>query len=527
MVFACGAFAQVPGPPLVEAAKSGDEQKVRALLSEHADPNSAAKDGSTALMWAVQKDHLQAANLLIQAGANVKATNRYGATAISLACTNGNAAMIDALVKAGVDANTASAEGETALMTCSRSGSVEAVKILLKHGANVNAKENWRGQSALMWAAAEGHTDVVKVLLEAGADRHARAKAPPMRGGGEAGAAPRRRNATDFTPLLFAVREGQIDTVRALLDSGGDANEALSDGQSALHLAVMNANYDIGLLLLDRGANPNADACGWTAIHQIAWTRRPNIHKTPAAIGNGKLESLEFTKILVSRGADVNARETKEPIDGNLGKLKRVGATAFVLAAKSGDYEYMRFLAGLGADARLMTSEHITALETAAGIGIYRVAESPGSNEDAFECVKAAYELAHGDAAWVNHIDDNGRTALHGAAFRGSPEIVQYLYDHGAGATINRKDFLGWTALTIAEGVMWPTVLKTELPTAALLVKLGAKHEDVPEEVRMLGMATQGVDNGLDQTMGGGGGEAPPPPPKPVSPNPSSSGQQR
>jgi ankyrin repeat protein len=519
--------AQVPGPPLVEAAKSGDAAKVRALLAAHADPNSAAKDGSTALMWAVQKDHLEAAQLLLQAGANAQAMNRYGAAAIALACTSGNAAMVEALLNAGVEANSASQEGETALMTCARAGSLGAVQVLLKHGADVNAKENWRGQTALMWAAAEGHAAVVKALLSAGADAHARAKAPPPRGGGESGAPARRRNAADFTPLLFAVREGQIETVRTLLDAGGDPNEALADGQSALHLAVMNANYDIGLLLLDRGANPNASACGWTALHQIAWTRRPNIHKTPAAIGSGKLESLEFTKILVSRGADVNARETREPIDGNLGKLKRVGATAFLLAAKSGDYEYMRFLAGLGADARLMTSEHITALETAAGIGIYRVAESPGSNEDAMECVKAAYELAHGDAAWVNHIDDNGRTALHGAAFRGSPEIVQYLYDRGAGATINRKDFLGWTALTIAEGVMWPTVLKTELPTAALLVKLGAMHEDVPEEVRMLGMATQGVDNGLDQTMGAGGGEAPPPPPKPIAPNPASTTGQR
>jgi hypothetical protein len=160
-----------------------------------------------------------------------------------------------------------------------------------------------------------------------------------------------------------------------------------------------------------------------------------------------------------------------------------------------------------------MTNEHVTPLEVAAGIGIYRVAESPGSNEDALECVKAAYEAGHGDADYVNHIDDNGRTALHGAAFRGSSEIVQFLYDRGAAATINRKDFLGWTALTIAEGVMWPVVLKTELKTAELLVKFGAKHEDVPDEVRMLGMATQGVDNGLDRTIGGGGFfEAPPQP---------------
>jgi ankyrin repeat protein len=541
--------------PLIEAVKSGEVQTVKKLLSAHANPNLTAPDGSTALMWAVHRDNPEITNLLIQAGANAKLANRYGVTPMALACTNGDAVIVARLLTAGVDPNIASPEGETALMTAARAGHADAVSTLISHGANVNAKESWRGQTALMWASAEGHTEVVKALLQAGADRTARAKAPPPRinpfadahvanaaktsAEGQSPADPeaakqeasadkgsekgtekpkdsaggrKRSNASDFTPLLFAVREGHIEAVRTLLDAGASPNEALADGETALHLAAMNANYEIGLLLLDRGAQPNADKCGWTPLHQVAWTRRPNIHKTPAAIGNGNVESLAFTKRLLFYGANINARETKEPTDGNLGKLKRPGATAFLLAAKSGDYEYMRFLAAQHADTRLMTNEHITPLEVAAGIGIYRVAESPGSNEDAFECVKAAYELAKGDPEYVNHIDDNGRTALHGAAFRGSPEITQYLYDRGAAATINRKDFLGWSALTIAEGVMWPVVLKTELKTAELLVKLGAKHEDVPDEVRMLGMATQGVDNGLDRTIGGGGFfEAPPP----------------
>ena len=543
--------------PLVSAAEKNDVETVRRLLANHADPNAAASDGSTALMWAARENSLPVTSMLIAAGANVKSANRYGVTAISLACINGNAAIVEELLKAGVDANTASPEGETALMTASRAGDLKAVDVLIRHGANVNSKENWRGQNALMWAAAEGHTDVVKTLLQAGADMKVRAKAPPPRpnpfedpkaapateaktsqpptsadkaaavpppakqvpanqagSAGDGGTARRRRaNPSDFTPLLFAVREGHLDTVKALIESGASPNDALSDGETALHIAAMNANYDVGAYLLDKGADPNADKCGWTALHQVAWTRRPNIHKTPAAIGTGGMESVTFTKALLAHGANINARETKEPSDGNLGKLKRPGSTAFLLAAKSGDYEFMRFLAAQGADTRLMTNEQITPLEVAAGIGIYRVAESPGSNEDAFECVKAAYELAHGDPEYVNHIDNNGRTALHGAAFRGSPEIVQYLYDRGAHATINRKDYLGWSALTIAEGVMWPVVLKTELKTADLLVKLGAKHEDVPDEIRMLGMATQGVDNGLDQTMGGGGffDVAPPP----------------
>ena len=79
-----------------------------------------------------------------------------------------------------------------------------------------------------------------------------------------------------FTPYLFAVRGGHIDAARVLLEAGADVNETLPDGTSALALAVMNAHYELAALLLDQGADPNADAQGWTALHQIAWTRRPN-----------------------------------------------------------------------------------------------------------------------------------------------------------------------------------------------------------------------------------------------------------
>ena len=78
----------------------------------------------------------------------------------------------------------------------------------------------------------------------------------------------------EFTPFLFAVRGGHLDSSRALLDAGVDVNQPLSDGTSALVLAVMNAHYELAGLL--ERSNPNADAQGWTALHQIAWSRRHN-----------------------------------------------------------------------------------------------------------------------------------------------------------------------------------------------------------------------------------------------------------
>jgi uncharacterized protein len=569
--------AEIKKIPLIEAAKKGDVAAVRALLAQHTDVNVAMPDGATALMWAARSNSLEVTELLLRAGANANAVNQYGVGAINLAATNGNAGILEKLLIAKANPNAALPAGETVLMTASRTGNLDAVKVLLKYGADPNKREEWRGQTALMWAAAEGHADVVKALLASGADLRARAKAPPPRISPYAlsraqtdakpasetkpesevkvvsetktppdpsgpnkpailapGATPadgkpltkRSGNPSDFSPFLFAVRGGQMEVVKALLEAGADPNEALSDGQTALHLAAMNAHYELGVLLMEKGADPKASACGWTPLHQVAWTRRPNIHKTPAAIPTGKVDSLAFTKALIAHGADVNALETKEPKDGNLGKLRRSGATAFLLAAKSADFEYMRFLASLGADPRIMTNEQVTPLEAAAGVGIYRVAESPGSNEDAFEAVKVAYELGHGDKEYVNHVDKNGRTAMHGAALRGSNAIVQYLYDRGANLDV--VDKLGWSPLVITDGVFYPNVFKTELQTSELLRKLGAKEREVSEEVRYAGIDKDGRENGADATVGGGGFfEEPPPvtkapvaPATPTTPNP-------
>jgi hypothetical protein len=104
----------------------------------------------------------------------------------------------------------------------------------------------------------------------------------------------------------------------------------------------------------------------------------------------------------------------------------------------------------------------------AAGVGIFNVGESAGTNEEAFEATKAAYELGSTD---VNNVDDNGWTALHGAAKRGSNEITQFLADHGA--KLDAYTYLeSWTPLRIADGIFIGATVKRADETAALLRKL-------------------------------------------------------
>src|SRR5688572_1973180 len=75
---------------LVDAVKSGDTARVRALIDTRVDVNATQADGTTALHWAVDLDRPEVVQMLIRAGANVKTANRYGATPLWLASVNGN-----------------------------------------------------------------------------------------------------------------------------------------------------------------------------------------------------------------------------------------------------------------------------------------------------------------------------------------------------------------------------------------------------------------------------------------------------
>jgi len=477
----CGLFvaatlvASAKDVPLVEAAKKGDKEAVRSLLKGNAaSPDAATADGTTALHWAVHNDDLETADLLLSAGAKVSAANRYGVQPLSLAAENGNAKMIDRLLKAGADPNTSMPEGETALMTAARVGKVDAVKTLLVHGANVNARDSFRGETALMWAAARNNADAIRMLVEFGGDVKLRTNNQP-RGterksdsGNTFSAAP----PTGFTAFLFAVRAGQLDAVKALLEAGANVNDTVSDGQSALIVAAANANWEVANYLLDKGADPNLSGAGWNALHQAVRERRPNLgFGTPGPISKGNLDSIEVIKKMIAKGARLDARMTKNGMkDGQRNRLNRLGATAFFLAAKNTDVEVMKVLLAAGADPKIPVADKTTPLMVASGLMIWNPGEDggslPGQEEEVLEAVKLCVE--HGND--INAANMYGETALIGAAYRGANLVVQYLVDHGA--KLDAKDERGWTALTVANGINYSDFFKAQPPTADLLRKL-------------------------------------------------------
>ena len=444
-----GSLQAAPGPvPIVEAVKNGDTNLVRRLISKRADINAPEADGMTALHWAAHLNDTAMAQLLMRAGAKVTMVNRYDVTPLSLACTNGNGTLVKLFLDAGADANTSLPGGETALMTAARTGSLESVTALLAHGADVNAKESGHGQTALMWAASEGHAEVVRVLLDAGAVANARAS------GG-------------FTPLLFAARDGRIDVVRRLLVAGANVNDALpavrrrrgdvappaaaGSGLNAFLLAAGNAHYELALLLVDAGADPNSAPLGWTALHQITGVRKVGLFGSndSAPEGSGSIGSLEFVRQLVARGANVNARATARPPLGRT-EINAIGATPFLLAARTADAALMRELAKLGADPLMPNIDNTTPLMVAAGVGTSSPPEDPGTEPEVVEAVKIALDLGND----VNAVDKNGETAMHGAAYKQIPGAVRLLAERGAKIAIwNQKNRKGWTPLQITRGI--------------------------------------------------------------------------
>ncbi len=455
---------------LVEAVERGDREGVRLLLEQDADVNAAQADGTTALHWVALRDDSETAQLLIRAGADINAANQYGITPLSLACTNGSVAMVEKLLKAGADPNAVQQTGETAIMTAARTGNAEVVKLLLVQGADVNRRETRRGQTALMWAVEQKHLQVARALIEYGADVHARS-----RGG--------------FTPLLFAAQQGDLDSVRALLAAGVDVNETSPQWGSALVAATARGHQKLSLFLLEEGADPNAvDGNGITALHYLVLKGLAVLADAPAHLGvNSHLyrpSMMKLAKALLARGANPNARTVTRSLRG-VGRgamVSMAGSTPLVLASAAADLSLVRLLIEGGADVRLATDEKVTALMLAAGLANKMDRPTKEEYSNALEIAKLLVEKG----ADVNAVGENGWTPLHGAAYVGDDEIVQFLVD--SGATLDVIDTFLQTPWSIAEGIIGAGIVnfnkKPSGPhpsTAKLLLELGSDPTVVPE----------------------------------------------
>ena len=494
---AAPARAEVPTAPktdprLAEAASRRDGAALRALLAQKVDVNAPDGLGTPALHWAVRVDDVEMAKLLIGAGADAKLANRYGVTPLSLAASAGNPAMLRVLLDAGADPNAIDPAGETMLMIASRVGVLDAVKVLLERGAVPDAKDATYRQTALMVAVREGHPAIVRLLVELGADVNAKTRPGQTPGfvlpnsvpgfghgvgivrGGLPPRGSRQPIPGALTPLLYAARDGRLEAAKILVAAKANIEDTDANAITPLIMAIVNNRLDVARLLIESGANIQAaDWYGRTPLWAAIETRNMDVDNATFVNSIDRAPYFDLITVLLDRGANPNIRMKEVPpirrmflrTTGSLAWVDFTGQTPFLTASLAADLSVMRLLLKHGADPKIGTFEGTTPLMAAAGVNwVYNQTFDAGAAER-LEAVKLCFDLGND----VNAVNSMGLTALHGAANRGSDDIIQFLADKGA--KLDVKDKEGRTPLTWAEGVFLATHPARPKPSSIALIK--------------------------------------------------------
>ena len=534
---------------VADAVMRQDAAGLTHLIGLKANVNAAQPDGTTALHWAAYQGDAHATIALLHAGANPSLLTDTGMTPLALACESGNADVVKLLLGAAADPNQTLKNGETPLMMAARTGRVPVLKLLLDKGATVDAREKLRGTTALMWAAANSNADAAHYLIEKGADVGAHSAtvkpgrlpylAEPGRerieefihGTGQGGTtieqdSPAAREQLKaqiaaakaaiakfpstaeyahrgdkqwggLTPLIFAAREGSLQTVKVLVEAGAKVNEVSEFGWSPLLVATQNRYYLLGVYLLEKGADANlANAGGWNPLYLATDNR--NIEGGDYPTRKPDMDHLDFIKRLLAAGAKPNLRmhsstETRTVFTHQW--LNEEGATPFLRAAQSSDLVLLKLLLEHGADPSLSTDHKVTPLMVASGIGWVEGVTYEWSAKANYDTVKLLLDLG----AAVNTQDTlDGRTALMGAAHKGRNDVIQLLVDRGADLSIRNigsRDSIhvlagvSWQAVDYADGLVRVGVQSAIAhPDSSALLRRLMKERGlpVPEEGRTL-----------------------------------------
>ena len=241
-------------------------------------------------------------------------------------------------------------------------------------------------------------------------------------------------------------------------------------------MAITNGQIDVAALLIDHAddaATPTGGGARRSGRRWISATSPSAAARRPTRTASIAQAALEVIAALLERGADVNARVKEFPPMRRyllpLASLEWVdvtGQTAFIRAAQSGDLPVMRLLLSKGADPKITTFNGTTALMAAAGVN-WVVGET-FSESPAVDRSGAALSRLGLD---VNAVNQMGLQAVHGAANRGSDDIIELLARHGA--ALDRPDKEGRTPYVWAQGVFLATNSPVAKPsTMALLDRL-------------------------------------------------------
>ncbi|MBN1238826.1 MAG: ankyrin repeat domain-containing protein, partial [Gammaproteobacteria bacterium] len=272
------------------AAHRADVDAVRRLLEAGADPSVANRAGVTPLFLASEAGDAETIRLLLEAGADASERFRNGETPLMMAARTGNTEAIEVLLEHGADVDAAEElRGTTALMWAAAYSNPEAVRLLVERGADASLRsspiprgrrpylappareriEEYEKGTGLRGASVEFELDEepqldVSNLFDAPPEAAAEARpeaagdaaepADVAAGEDEDAAAfdrqPSPRDWGGLTALIFAAREGDMESARILIEAGADVNQTSEYGWTALLTATQNRYYRLGRYLL-------------------------------------------------------------------------------------------------------------------------------------------------------------------------------------------------------------------------------------------------------------------------------------
>jgi uncharacterized protein len=395
---AAGEAGTVVEANVADAAMNGDLDNMHALVRRGADVNARGTFGTPPLHWRVRVDDVAGARFLLAEGADANGTTERGITPLGLAIDNGNPAMVALLLKAHADPNHLEPTGETPLMRAAEVGVLPVVQLLLRHGAVVDARDTNFGQTALMFAARAGHAQVVAALLAHGANPNVATLVGP-------------------TPAFIAPNSVPgfgfgVGILRGGVPADRGRREPTPGGMTPLLYAARHDRVEVAKLLITAGADVNAkEANGiWPLL---------------MAISN---DNMAVAHLLLERGSAVNGQDWygRSPLweAVNVRNLYVHNATFKNGIERAPVLELIRDLLAAGADVNARTRE------------------TPPFRNHLLEIT--------GSLEWV---DFTGQTPFLAAALAGDVTVMKLLLEHGADPRIDT--FEGTSPLMAAAGVNW------------------------------------------------------------------------
>jgi ankyrin repeat protein len=469
-----GADAKQRGPNgetmIMLAARNGNPQALTALIEAGADVNvHESIRGTTALMWAVEQKHPEAVKVLLAAGADPTAKSggaglprnyiapRLNQRAVLLAQDRRRRAAAAGITyeeqlardqKSGAElggqrglAQALGPDGQPLPPAAGREGAPGAAP------AQQAAPPAGQAPPAAAPPAAPAASQPAGQAPAGQAGPNTGAGRGRGRAGGQGGAGAQQAQDADddtdvvvaglvgsggggLTPLVFAAREGDLESAQLLLDAGAPINEVTEYGWTPLLTAVNNRNYRLAEFLLERGADPNlANKGAWTPLYLATDNR--NIEGGDYPVPKGDLDHLEIIQKLLEKGANPNGKIRENTLTRTIFTMQwffEDGATPFIRAAQSSDTVLMQLLLKFKADPQATTANGDNALTASAGIGWVEGVTYERSAKENFEAMKMLLDLGLDP----NHANNEGRTALMGAAMKGRPDVIQMLVDRGA-----------------------------------------------------------------------------------------------